>query len=108
MRATTLVILLCMSSAVVSAQTTEDCHQIQGAVDLLACYNRTALPPHTLRKPKPLKASTAHKPAVSEAPIAVDKQAESTPTDQKTEYVDVLGAENSKLNAKMKTICRGC
>ena len=98
MRATTLVILLCMSSAVVSAQTTDDCHQIQGAVDLLACYNGTAPPPHTLRKPKPLKAST-----VSDKPAAPK-----TPTDRRETYVDVLDAENSKIDAKMKTICRGC
>ena len=109
MRATVLVILLCMSSEVVSAQTTEQCRPTQRAGDLLACYNRTA-PPHTLGKPKTSKASTApNKPAISEAPIAVDKPAVSkNPTDRRERYVDVLAAENSKLDAKMKTICRGC
>src|ERR1700736_3507256 len=104
MRATALVILLCMSSGVVSAQTTEQCRPTQRAGDLLACYNRTA-PPHTLGKPKTSKASTApNKPAISEAPIAVDKPAVSkNPTDQRERYVDVLAAENSKLDAKMKT-----
>jgi hypothetical protein len=103
------VILLCMSSGVVSAQTTEQCRPTQRAGDLLACYNRTA-PPHTLGKPKTSKASTApNKPAISEAPIAVDKPAVSkNPTDRRERYVDVLAAENSKLDAKMKTICRGC
>ena len=97
MRATALVILLCMSSGVVSAQTTEQCRPTQRAGDLLACYNRTA-PPDTLGKPKTSKASTApNKPAVSK-----------NPTDQRERYVDVLAAENSKLDAKMKTICRGC
>jgi hypothetical protein len=109
MRATALVILLCISSQVVSAQTTEQCQPTQRAGDLLACYSRTA-PPHTLGKPKTSKASTApNKPAISEAPIAVDKPAVSkNPTDRRERYVDVLAAENSKLDAKMKTICRGC
>jgi hypothetical protein len=104
-----LVILLCVSSEVVSAQTTEQCQPKQRAGDLLACYNRTA-PPRALGKPKMSKASTApDKPAVSEAPIVLDKPAASkTPTDQKAQYVDVLSAKNSKLDAKMKTICRGC
>jgi hypothetical protein len=109
MRATALAILLCMSSEVVSAQTTEQCQSIQRAGDLLDCLNRTA-PPPTLGKPKTSKASIApNKPTISEAPIAVDKPAASkTPADQRTQYVDVLAAENSKLDAKMKTICRGC
>jgi hypothetical protein len=109
MRTTALVILLCMSSDVVSAQTSEQCQPIQRAGDFLACYNGSA-PPHALGKPKVPKASTATaKPAVSGAPIAVDKPAASkTPTDQTEKYVDVLAVENSKLEAKMKTICRGC
>ena len=111
MRATALVILLCMSSGVVSAQTTEQCRPTQRAGDLLACYNKT-VPPHTLSKPKTSKASTSprpNKPAVSEAPIAVDKPAASkNATDQRAQYIDVLKVENSKIDAKMKTICRGC
>jgi hypothetical protein len=109
MRATVLVILLCMSSEVVSAQTTEQCRPTQRAGDLLACYNRTA-PPHTISKPKTSKASISpNKPAVSEAPIAVDKPvASKNATDQRAQYIDVLKAENSKIDAKMKTICRGC
>jgi hypothetical protein len=47
--------------------------------------------------------------ALSQAPIAVDKPAApKTPTDQKAQYVDELAVENSKLDSKMKTICRGC
>jgi len=30
-----------------------------------------------------------------------------TPTEQ-AQVVDMLAAENSKLDAKLKTICRGC
>jgi hypothetical protein len=94
-----------MSSEVVSAQTTEQCQPTQRAGDLLACYNRSA-PPHTLGKPATSKASTAL-PA-PKAPIALDKPAAKTPTDRKEQYVDVLTVENSKLDARLKTICRGC
>jgi hypothetical protein len=109
MRATALIVLLCMSSGAVDAQTTEQCQPMQRAGDLLDCYNGTA-PAHTPSKHKASKASTApYKPAVSEAPVAVDRPAASkTPTDQRAKYVDVLDAENSKIDAKMKTICRGC
>jgi hypothetical protein len=105
MRVIALLVLLCTLSGVASAQTTEQCQPIQRAGDLLACYNRTA-PPHTLGKPAKSKASTA---AASKAPIALDKPAVSeTPTDQKAPYVDVLAVENSKLDARLKVICRGC
>ncbi len=91
-----MIFLLCISSEAVSAQTTEQCQPMQRAGDLLDCYNGTARP-HTLRKPKPLKASTVS-----------DKPASKTPTDRRETYVDVLDAENSKIDAKMKAICRGC
>ena len=97
MRAIALVILLCMSSEVASAQTTEQCQPTQSAGDHLACYNRTAPPPHTLSK------------RASKAPITLDKPAASkTPIDQKDQYVDVLEVENSRLDARLKTICRRC
>ena len=109
MRATALVILLCMSSDVGSAQTVERCLLMERAGDILDCYNGTARP-HTPRKPKASKASNApYKPAISEAPIAAYEPAASkTSIDQRATYVDLLDAENSKIDAKMKTICRGC
>jgi hypothetical protein len=108
MRIIALLCLLGTLSGVAIAQTNEQCQPIQRAGDLLACYNRTA-PPHTLAKPKTSKASTApDKSAVSEAPIVVDKPAESKNQTDRAKYVDVLAVENSKLDAKMKTICRGC
>jgi len=108
MRIIALLCLLGTLTDVAIAQTAERCQSVRRASDLLACYNGTA-PPHRLGKLKTSKASTPNKPAVSEAPIAVDKPAASkTPTDQKEKYVDVLAVENSKLEAKMKTICRGC
>jgi len=48
------------------------------------------------------------KPAASKTSAALDKQAApATPADQ-GQVVDMLAAENSKLDAKLKTICRGC
>jgi hypothetical protein len=109
MRAIALVILLCMSSEVVGAQTNEQCQPTQRAGDLLACYNRTAPPPHTLGKPATSKASTARDKPASWAPIALEKPvASKTPTDQKDQYVDVLTVENARLDTRLKTICRGC
>ena len=108
MRIIALLCLLGTLSGVAIAQTNEQCQPLQRAGDLLACYNRTA-PPHTLAKPKTSRASTApDKSAVSEAPIAADKPAESKDQTDRAKYVDVLAVENSKLDAKMKTICRGC
>jgi hypothetical protein len=101
--------LLCISTEAANGQTTEQCRPLQRAGDLLECYNGTARA-HTLRKPKPLEASTvSDKPAVSELPIAVDKPAATKARTGRGETdVDVLDAENSKIGAKMKTICRGC
>ena len=108
MRATAMTFLLCMSFDSAGAQTTEQCQLVQKAGDLLDCYNGAA-PPDKPVKRKTSKASTGpYKPAVSEAQIAIDKPASKTPTDQKAQYVDELAVENSKLDAKMKTICRGC
>jgi hypothetical protein len=104
-----LLCLLGMLTDAAIAQTADQCRQMQRAGDLLDCYNGTA-PPHTPGKPKTPKVSAApHNAAVSEAPIAGDKPAASkTPTDQRAKYIDVLDGENSKIDAKMKTICRGC
>src|ERR1700692_3593937 len=108
MRIIALLWLLGTLSDVAIAQTTEQCQSIQKAGDLLACYNGTA-PPHTVAKPKTSKVSTApDKPAVSKASIAVDKPAAAKKPTDRAEYVDVLAVENSKLDAKMKSICRGC
>jgi len=107
MRIIALLCLLGTLTDVVIAQTAERCQSVRRASDLLACYNGTA-PPHRLGKLKTSKASTPNKPAVSEAPIAVDKPAASKNLTDRSEYVDVLAAENAKLDAKMKTICLGC
>jgi hypothetical protein len=96
MRIIALLVLLCTFSEVAFAQTSE-CKPVPRAGDLIACYDNGAPPIAMAKKPAASKISTARdKPAAS-----------TTPTDQ-GQVVDFLSAENSKLDAKLRTICRGC
>jgi len=63
------------------------------ASDRLACYDRA----------KPPIAAKPAKPKLPVSPVA----ASTSPPDQ-GQVVDMLAAENSKLDARLKTICRGC
>ena len=95
MRIIALLAFLCTFSEVAFAQTSE-CQSIPKARDRLACYDKAA-PPIAMGTPAASKTSTA-----------LDKPtAPTTPADQ-GQVVDMLAAENSKLDAKLKTICRGC
>jgi hypothetical protein len=96
MRIIAILILLCVSSKVASAQTTEPCPPAPRAGDLLNCYNRTA-PPPSLGKRATSKITTLDNPALSQ-----------TPTNQRAPVDDLLNDENKKLDAKLKTLCRGC
>ena len=78
--------LLCMSSGAAIAQTSE-CQSIPKANARLACYDQ-AFPPTTSAKPAP--------------------KVPTIPQDQQGQIVDRLAVENSRLDAKLKTICRGC
>ena len=92
MREIALLFLLGTLSDVAMAQTSE-CQSIPRASDRLACYDK-ATPPTAVKKPAQSKISTA--------------AASKTPTDGQGSVVDMLAVENSKLEAKIKTICRGC
>ncbi|MBR1205341.1 hypothetical protein JQ562_15305 [Bradyrhizobium sp. AUGA SZCCT0051] len=59
------------------------CHKIEGTVGRLACYD-AAFPP-TVKKPP-----------------AIDSNA------PRSEYKDPLIAEDARVAAKLKNICRGC
>jgi hypothetical protein len=74
------------------AQTSE-CSTVPKASDRLACYDR-ATPP------------TAAKPVKSKSPLS--PVAASTSPPNQGQFVDMLAVENSKLDARIKTICRGC
>jgi hypothetical protein len=95
MRVIALLCLLGALSDVAIAQTSQ-CQSVPKASDRLACYDKAAPP------------TAAGKPAASKAPAALDKTAGSKPQPDQTTVVDMLAVENSKLDAKIKTICRGC
>jgi hypothetical protein len=83
---------------------TAQCQSVPKASDRLACYDRMNRPT-AAAKPAP---SAADKSAKSKTPTAPGKPAASdTPPDQ-GQVVDMLAVENSKLDARLKTICRGC
>jgi hypothetical protein len=91
MRIVALLAFFCIFSEVALSQTPE-CRSIAEASDRLACYDR-ATPPQAVGKSSASK--NVAKPAAS-----------TTPADQGP--VDMLAIENSKLDARLKTICRGC
>ena len=95
MKVIVLLVALCSFSEVAVAQSTQ-CQSVPKASDRLACYDRAA-PPMAAANPTTSKTRAGPaNPAASE-----------TPPDQ-GRVVDMLAAENSKLDAKLKTICRGC
>ena len=96
MRAIALLFLLGTLSDVAIAQTSQ-CQSVPKASDRLACYDKAAPP------------TAVGKPAASKTHTATDKPAASkTPTDEQGTVIDMLAVENSKLDANLKTICRGC
>ena len=108
MRAIALLILLCSLSDAANAQTSEQCPPTARAGDILNCYNGVA-PSHTLGKSKKSKTKTpTNQPAAIKSPIEEDKPAPKAAADGRAPYVDMLAVENKKLDAKLKTLCRGC
>jgi hypothetical protein len=95
MKVIALLFLLGTLSDVAIAQTSQ-CQSVPKASDRLACYDK-ATPP-----------TAVGKRAATKTPAAPDKTAGSKPQTGQTTVVDMLAAENSKLDAKIKTICRGC
>ena len=90
MRIIALLALLCTFCEVALAQAPE-CQSIPKAGDRLACYDKAAPPK-----------------AVGKRAAAPDKQAAPASQADQGQVVDMLAAENSKLDARLKTICRGC
>ena len=95
MKVIVLLVALCSFSEIAVAQSTQ-CQSVPKASDRLACYDRAA-PPMAAANPTTSKTRAGPaNPAASE-----------TPPDQ-GRVVDMLAVENSKLDANLKTICRGC
>jgi hypothetical protein len=108
MRAIALLILLCSFSDAANAQTREQCPPAARAGDFLNCYNGTAPPPNLGKSKRSNAATATNQPAAIKSLIADDKPASKAATDGRAPYVDMLAVENKKLDAKLKTLCRGC
>lgn len=94
MRTIAIIILLGLSPEAVTAQTAIQCSTLPRAGDLLACYNGIA-PQHVPRKQ-----------VTPKAPTVAEKRDTAATVQQP--HDDMLEAENKKLGAKLKTICRNC
>jgi hypothetical protein len=89
-----LLVSLCTFAEIAVAQSTQ-CQSIPKASDRLACYDRAA------------PSMAAAKPATSKARPGPANPAASETAPEQGQVVDIA-AENSKLDTKLKTICRGC
>lgn len=85
MKPVALLVVLCAFCTQAIAQTSE-CQSIPKASDRLACYDKAAPPTSKAKPPAPTAASQS----------------------QPGQVVDMLAVENSRLDAKIKNICRGC
>ena len=85
MKSIALLVAFCALCGPAIAQTA-DCQSIPKASDRLACYDK-AIPPTSRAKP------------AAASPM---------PSQQKDQAIDPLAAENARLDAKIKNICRGC
>lgn len=81
-----VALLVVAFSALCGPAIAAECQSIPKASDRLACYDRAAPP---INKVKPAAASPAS-PSQSGQPV------------------DLLAAENARLDAKINNICRGC
>ena len=95
MKLVAIVGAICALSQTAIAQTGE-CKLIANATARLACYDKAS----------PIAAQA--KPAASRTAAAPAKNATPQTAPDQGQIVDLLAVENSKLDAKLKTICRGC
>jgi hypothetical protein len=79
-----LIAILALSQAAVAQ--TPDCKSISRSNERLACYDKAATP-----------AKAAERPAAAKTPEA-----------DPSKYVDTISAEDARMNAQLKNICRGC
>jgi len=91
MRLFALLIAVCAMSPSAEALTSE-CKAIANAGARLACYDKANSQPVSADK------SNAAKPAAAMPAAGADA----------AKYVDTIGAEDARMNAQLKNICRGC
>jgi len=84
MRFLAVLVAICALTQSASAQTSE-CKSIADSNARLTCYDRAAAP-------------AAARPAARAVPVAKDD----------TKYVDTISAEDARMNAQLRNICRGC
>jgi hypothetical protein len=97
MRLILLISGLALATQAAVAQTS-NCASIANQMDRLACYDKASPAPSAAAAPKKTD-TTPKKPEKSAAPKEQPEPGQ---------VVDMLAAENKKLDAKLKTICRGC
>jgi hypothetical protein len=85
MRVIAPLIAICALSQAAVAET-PGCKSITAPGQRLACYDRAATP-----------MKSAERPAASKTPKA-----------DPSKYVDTISAEDARMNARLKNICRGC
>jgi hypothetical protein len=85
MRLFAVLVAICALSQTAAAQT-GGCKSIGDTNARLACYDKAAAPPA-----KPAAAAKVPGPKTDPA-----------------QYVDTIGAEDARMNAQLKNICRGC
>jgi hypothetical protein len=93
MRLFALLVAICALPQSALALTSE-CKAIPDTAARLACYDK-ANP-----LPAPVDKSAAAKPAATKPAPAAKAGAE--------KYVDTIGAEDARMNAQLKNICKGC
>jgi len=91
MRLFALLVATCAFSQSAQALTSE-CKVIPDAGARLACYDKANALPSSVDK------SAAAKPAAA-VPAAKPDTAK---------YIDTIGAEDARMNAQLKNICKGC
>lgn len=83
-----MLVAICGLSQSAIAQTGE-CKSIADAAGRLACYDKSAPPVASSATARPVRAVPASKA-------------------DPAKYVDTIGAEDARMNAQLKNICRGC
>jgi hypothetical protein len=79
-----LIAMLLLSQAAVAQA--RECKSISGRNERLACYDSAATPAKAVER------------------SAAAKKPEAGPS----KYVDTISAEDARMNAQLKNICRGC
>ena len=85
MKIVALLIAVCALSQAAIAEPS-DCKSISASRERLACYDKAATPVKSTDQPAASKTSKA----------------------DPSKYVDTISAEDARMNAQLKNICRGC